>query len=158
MFPLSSISYLGANPFPRFTTFQSGYDFIIIGQLQAYPKNRGFSGPGSSMKPSSLVPCEGSAHWLSMAPSDFSSLLSQKESRLLTRLVNETKEAVAVVKLLPALVASIIRRDWRCFAHNWHMVSTVYMLAELNRLPRKRDYRPAIRLQQKLASVWESDP
>lgn len=71
----------------------------------------------------------------------------------MTRLVNETKEAVAVVKLLPALVASIIRRDWRCFAHNWHMVSTVYMLAELNRLPRKRDYRPAIRLQQKLASV-----
>lgn len=56
------------------------------------------------------------------------------------------KEAVAVVKLLPALVASIIRRDWRCLAHNWHMLSTVYMLAELNRLPRKRD-PSAIKLQ-----------
>lgn len=146
VFPLSSISYLGAHPFPHFSTFQSRYDFIIIGQWQAYPKNRGPWGPRSSMQPSSLVPREGSAHWLSMAPSDFSSLLSQRESRLLTRLVSKTKEAVAVVKLLPALGASIIRRDWRCFAHNWHMVSTVYMLAELNRLPRKRDCLPAITL------------
>lgn len=147
VFPLSSISYLGANPFPPFSTFQSRYDLIIIGQLQANPKNRGLWGPRSSMQPSSLVPCEGSAHWLSMAPSDFSSLLSQRESRLLARFVSKTKEAVAVAKLLPALVASIIRRNWRCFAHNWHRVSTVYMLAELNRLPRKRDYPPAIKLQ-----------
>ena len=139
------ISYLGANPFPPFTTFQSRYDFIIIGQLQAYPKNRRLWGPRSSMQSSSLVPCEGSAHWLSMAPSDFSAV-TEGVKTLGKVCEQKKKEAVAVVKLLPALVASIIRRDWRCLAHNWHMLSTVYMLAELNRLPRKRD-PSAIKLQ-----------
>lgn len=98
------------------------------------------------MQSSSLVPCEGSAHWLSMAPSGFSAVT--KGVKTLGKVCEQKKkEAVAVVKLLPALVASIIRRDWRCFAHNWHMLSTVYMLAELNRLPRKRDYPSAIKLQ-----------
>ena len=41
----------------------------------------------------------GSAHRLSLAPSDLSSPLSERESRLLARLVSKTKEAVAVVKL-----------------------------------------------------------